>query len=140
MTRLVWLSKWEDAALFLLRVSTGAFLLYQCHDNVISADRMAEFVGFMKQFGFWQPAILAPFVIFWQVAAGCGFIVGFCVRPLGLITAIQFTIAVLMVHLNDPANIVWGAGILVVIGLYLAARGSGRFGIDSQLELKFGRV
>ena len=132
------LSQFEDTALFLLRLSTGIFLLYQSHDNVLDAGRMNEFVRFMDDFGFLQPALLAPFAIFWQVVAGLGFIAGFCVRLLGLVTAIQFTIAVLMVHMNDPANIVWSAGVLVVIGLYLAARGSGRFGIDYRIEHRPG--
>ncbi|HYC95202.1 MAG TPA: DoxX family membrane protein, partial [Sphingomicrobium sp.] len=72
--------RYEDLALFALRAVTGLFLLYQSHDNVLSAARMDEFQGFMAQFGFWRPDILAPFAIFWQVAAGLGFILGLFVR------------------------------------------------------------
>ncbi|MBX7484031.1 DoxX family protein [Qipengyuania qiaonensis] len=136
MKKLFRLSRFEDLALLILRVSTGGFLLYQCHDNVLNPDRMTEFAKFMEQFGFWQPSILAPFAIFWQMAAGFGFIAGFYVRALGLVTALQFTVAVVMVHLNDPANILWSAAVLIVIGLYLATRGSGRFGFDYRLERK----
>ena len=127
-------ARFEDLALLLLRCATGFFLLYQSHDNVLSAERMAEFVGFMTAFGFWQPEILAPFAIFWQVAAGIGLILGLFVRPLGLITAIQFVVAVAMVHLADPANLVWSAASLIFIGLYLAARGGGRYALDSLLD------
>ena len=123
--------RYDDAALFALRAVTGLFLLYQSHDNVLSATRMDEFEAFMTQFGFWRPDILAPFAIFWQVAAGIGFILGLFVRPLGLITAIQFVVAVWMVHWSQTFDGWWPALILVFLGLYFWARGSGRYGLDS---------
>ena len=126
-------SRFEEAALLALRVVTGLFLIYQSHDNVLSAARMDEFEGFMGQFGFWRPDILAPFAIFWQVAAGIGFILGLFVRPLGLITAIQFVVAVWMVHWSQDYSLWWPAAILVFLGLYFAARGSGRYGVDTLL-------
>ena len=125
--------RYEDAALLALRVATGVFLIYQSHDNVLSAARMHEFEGFMAQFGFWRPDILAPFAIFWQVAAGIGFILGLFVRPLGLITAIQFTVAVWMVHWTQDFAGWWPAAILVFLGLYFFARGAGRYGLDTLL-------
>lgn len=126
-------NRYEDAALLALRVVTGLFLLYQSHDNVLSAARMDEFIGFMGQFGFWRPEILAPFAIFWQVAAGLGFILGLFVRPLGLITAIQFIVAVWMVHWSQTFDGWWPAAILVFLGFYFFARGSGRYGLDTVL-------
>jgi putative oxidoreductase len=125
--------RFEDAALLALRVVTGLFLLYQSHDNVLSAARMDEFEAFMAQFGFWRPDILAPFAIFWQVAAGIGFILGLFVRPLGLITAIQFIVAVWMVHWSQTFDGWWPAAILVFLGLYFAARGGGRYAFDTML-------
>ena len=126
--------RYEDAALLALRAATGLFLLYQSHDNVLSAARMDEFIGFMAHFGFWRPEILAPFAIFWQVAAGIGFILGLCVRPLGLITAIQFIVAVWMVHWTQTYDGWWPAAVLVFLGLYFFARGSGRYGLDAMLS------
>jgi putative oxidoreductase len=130
--------RYEDAALFALRAATGLFLLYQSHDNVLSAVRMDEFIGFMAQFGFWRPEILAPFAIFWQVAAGIGFILGLFVRPLGLITAIQFTVAVWMVHWNQAYDGWWPAAVLVFLGLYFFARGGGRYALDSRITSRRG--
>ena len=125
--------RFEDAALLVLRLVTGLFLIYQSHDNALSAARMDEFEAFMAQFGFWRPDILAPFAIFWQVAAGIGFLLGLFVRPLGLITAIQFIVAVWMVHWTQDLAGWWPAAILVFLGLYFAARGSGRYGLDTVL-------
>ncbi|HYC94775.1 MAG TPA: DoxX family protein [Sphingomicrobium sp.] len=126
--------RYEDLALFLLRAMTGLFLLYQSHDNVLSAARMDEFQGFMAQFGFWRPDILAPFAIFWQVAAGIGFILGLFVRPLGLITATQFLVALWMVHWSQDFALWWPAAILVFLGLYFVARGGGQYALDAVLS------
>jgi putative oxidoreductase len=125
--------RYEDAALLALRAVTGLFLLYQSHDNVLDTVRMGEFETFMTQFGFWRPDILAPFAIFWQVAAGLGFLFGLFVRPLGIITAVQFVVAVWMVHWTQDFAGWWPATILVFLGLYFAARGSGRYGLDTLL-------
>lgn len=125
--------RYEDAALLALRVVTGLFLIYQGHDNVLSAARMDEFEAFMGRFGFWRPDILAPFAIFWQVAAGVGFIFGLLVRPLGIITAIQFVVAVWMVHWSQDYALWWPAAILVFLGLYFAARGGGRYGLEALI-------
>ena len=126
--------RYSDLTLLLLRVATGLFLIYQSHDNVLNPARMDEFEGFMGQFGFWRPDILAPFAIFWQVAAGIGFILGLFVRLFGLITAIQFTVAVWMVHWNDPVPGIWPAAILVVLGLYFGTRGGGLYSLDTLIE------
>ena len=123
--------RYENAALLALRVVTGLFLVYQSHDNLLSSARMEEFVGFMGKFGFWRPDLLAPFAIFWQVAAGIGFILGLFVRPLGLITAIQFVVAVWMVHWSQTFDGWWPALVLVFLGLYFLARGAGRYGLDT---------
>ena len=128
------LERHADVGLLLLRIATGAFLLYQSHDNVLSAERMNEFEQFMAQFGFWQPALLAPLSIFWQVAAGIGFILGLFTRWLGLITAFNFIVAVWMVHWNDPVPGIWPAAVLVFLGLYLGLRGSGRYGLDQAFK------
>ena len=125
--------RFEDAALLALRVVTGLFLIYQSHDNVLSAARMDEFELFMGKFGFWRPDILAPFAIFWQVTAGIGFILGLFVRPLGLITAIQFVVAVWMVHWSQTFDGWWPAAILVFLGLYFFARGGGRYALDAAI-------
>lgn len=130
------LERFADFGLLLLRLATGAFLIYQSHDNLLSAERMAEFAAFMRQFGFPRPDLLAPFAIFWQVAAGIGFILGLFTRWLGLVTAIQFAVAVWMVHWNDPIPGIWPAAILALLGLYFAFRGSGRFGLDAMFERK----
>ena len=123
-----------DIGLLLLRVATGAFLIYQSHDNVFSAARMEDFEKFMTQFNFVVPELMAPLSVYWQFAAGIGFILGLFTRWLGLITAFNFIVAVWMVHWNDPVTGIWPAAILIFLGLYFGLRGSGRYGLDPLLE------
>ena len=127
-------ARYADLGLLLLRAATGAFLVYQSHDNVFSAARMEEFVKFLTHFGFVMPQLMAPLSVYAQFAAGIGFILGLFTRWLGLITAFNFVVAVWMVHWNDPVPGIWPAAILIVLGLYFGLRGSGRYGLDPLLE------
>ena len=123
-----------DLGLLLLRCVTGAFLIYQSHDNVFSAERMDEFEKFLTQFGFILPALMAPLSVYAQFAAGIAFILGLFTRLFGLITAFNFVVAVWMVHWNDPIPGIWPAAILIFLGLYFGLRGSGRYGLDPLFE------
>jgi putative oxidoreductase len=127
-------ARFADVGLLLLRVVTGAFLIYQSHDNVFSAARMDEFVKFLTQFNFVMPELMAPLSVYAQFAAGIAFILGLFTRWFGLITAVNFIVAVWMVHWNDPIPGIWPAAILVVLGLYFGLRGSGRYGLDAMFE------
>ena len=123
-----------DLGLLLLRWATGAFLIYQSHDNVFSSARMDEFVKFLTQFGFAWPEVMAPLSVYAQFAAGIGFVLGLFTRWLGLITAFNFIVAVWMVHWADPVPGIWPAAILIVLGLYFGLRGAGRYGLDTFFE------
>jgi len=130
-------ARYADLGLLLLRCATGAFLVYQSHDNVFSAARMSEFVKFLTQFGFWMPEVMAPLSVYAQFAAGIAFILGLFTRWAGLITAFNFVVAVWMVHWNDAVPGIWPAAILIFLGLYFGLRGAGRYGLDALFE---GRV
>ena len=123
-----------DIGLLLLRFVTGAFLIYQSHDNVFSAERMDEFEKFMVQFNFVYPQLMAPLSVYFQFAAGIAFILGLFTRWFGLITAFNFVVAMWMVHWNDPPPGMWPAAILIFLGLYFGLRGSGRYGLDAMFE------
>jgi uncharacterized membrane protein YphA (DoxX/SURF4 family) len=133
------LQRFSDAGLFLLRCVTGAFLIYQSHDNVLSGERMQEFVKFLTQFGFVYPEFMAPFAVWWQFLAGFGFILGLFTRWFGMVTMVQFIVACWMVHWTQDFAGWWPALILVFLGLYFGLHGSGRYGIDHLLEHRAGR-
>ena len=127
-------ARFADLGLLLLRCATGVFLIYQSHDNIFSAARMDEFVKFLGHFGFPAPELLAPLSVYFQFAAGIGFILGLFIRWLGLITCFQFILAVWMVHSPDPFPTWWPALVLIFLGLYFGLRGAGRYGFDAMFE------
>ncbi|HEY0445819.1 MAG TPA: DoxX family protein [Allosphingosinicella sp.] len=127
------LARLGDLGLLLLRLVTGAFLIYQSHDNVFSAARMDEFVKFMGQFNFVSPELMAPLSVYWQFAAGIGFVLGLLTRWLGLITALNFAVAVWMVHWAQDFPGWWPALILVFLGLLFGTIGAGRYSLDALI-------
>lgn len=128
------LARFGDVGLLLLRWVTGAFLIYQSHDNVISAARMDEFEKFMVQFGFVAPEFMAPLSVYAQFLCGIAFLLGFLTRWAGLITAFNFTVAVWMVHWTQDFAGWWPALILVFLGLLFGTVGAGRLSVDRRLE------
>ena len=124
------LARFADFTLLLLRLVTGAFLMHETWDNITSAARMKEFVGFLGQFGFPLPHLMAPLSVAVQFGCGLLLVLGLATRAAGLLIAANFAIAVYMVHWAEPFRGWWPALILVFVGMHFAAAGSGRFGID----------
>ena len=127
-------ARYADVGLLLLRIAAGLFLVYQSHDNIFSAPRMDEFEKFLTQFGFAFPEVMAPLSVYWQFAAGIGFILGLFTRWLGLITCFNFIVALWMVDSNGPIPAWWPSGVLIFLGLYFGLRGSGCYGLDALLQ------
>lgn len=139
MTSTDWLTlaplrRLSDTALLLLRAVTGAFLIYQSHDNVFSAARMLEFEKFMAGHGFIAPALMAPLSVYAQFLCGICFLLGAFTRWAGLITTFNFIVAVWMVHLPQPFPLWWPALILVFLGLLFGTLGPGRWSVDAWIE------
>jgi putative oxidoreductase len=127
------LARFTDLALLLLRWVTGAFLIYQSHDNVFSAERMGEFETFLTQFGFAAPHLMGPLSVYAQFLCAILFILGLLTRWAGLVTAFNFVVAVWMVHWLEPFNLWWPALVLVFLGLLFATAGAGRYSLDARI-------
>jgi putative oxidoreductase len=128
------LARFSDVALLALRLVVGAFLIYGVWDNIISAERMAEFVGFLTKFGFPAPEFMAPLSVWAQFLCGVAFILGLATRWAGLICAFHFVVAIAMVDRHAGIRGSFPAAALVMIGLYLAAHGPGWFSLDRLLQ------
>lgn len=128
------LARFGDLGLLLLRLVTGAFLIYQSHDNILSAARMDEFEKFLTQFGFVYPEIMAPLCVWAQFLCGIAFVVGLLTRWAGLITVFVFIVAVYMVHWPQDFSGWWPALILVFLGLLFATEGPGRYSVDARMR------
>jgi len=123
-----------DLAVLALRLSVGAFLVWGVWDNITSAQHMATFVAFLRQFGFPAPELLAPFDVWLQFGIGVAFVLGLATRWAGLLCAVNFVIAIAMVDHLQGWRGSFGSMCLVAIGLVLATHGPGRFSVDRLLE------
>ncbi|HEX6927843.1 MAG TPA: DoxX family protein [Gammaproteobacteria bacterium] len=128
------LARFENFSWLLLRVLTGIFLMYGTWDNIVSTERMQEFAVFLEKYGFPSPAFMAPLSVWVQFLAGLAFATGLFVRAAGLLIAVNFAIAVVMVHWAQDFRGWWPAIVLVVIGLHAVARGAGTYGLDAIRE------
>ena len=127
------LSGLGDLGLLLVRFVTGAFLIYQSHDNIVSAERMDEFVHFLTQFNFIMPEVMAPLCVWAQFICGIAIVLGLLTRWAGLVTTFVFIVAVWMVHWPQDLAGWWPALILVFLGLLFATVGAGRYSIDAAI-------
>lgn len=132
--QLPFLREGEDFAFLLLRLLTGAFLVHGVRDNIESAARMQEFVGFLRANKFAYPELMAPFSVWVQFFCGLAFLVGGLTRWAGLVCAFNFVVAVVMVHWNQDLRGWWPAAVLVVIGMVMATHGAGRLSVDEWLN------
>ncbi len=128
------LARFGDLGLLALRLVTGAFLLWQSHDNVFSAGRMAEFERFLGQFNFPMPGVMAPLCIWAQFLCGIALILGLLTRWAGLVTGFVFVVAVWMVHWPQDFPGWWPALILVFLGFLFATLGAGGYALDRLIE------
>ena len=126
--------RYSDFALLLMRLFVGLFLIWGVWDNITDGARMQEFTSFLAKHGFPSPKILAPVSVYLQLAIGLGFVLGLFTRWAGLVCAIHFVIAIAMVDRLGGMRGVFPSGCLVVIGLYLATYGAGRFSMDAVLK------
>lgn len=123
-----------DFALLLMRIFVGLFLIWGVWDNVTDAARMREFVEFLRSHGFSSPRLMAPLSVYVQLLVGVAFVLGVFTRWAGILCAINFIVAIVMVdHLGGMRG-VFPSGCLVAIGLYLATYGAGRFSLDAALK------
>ncbi|MGQ0660248.1 DoxX family protein [Sphingosinicella sp.] len=130
------LARFGDLGLLLLRLVTGAFLIWQSHDNIFSAARMHEFERFLTQFNFWAPRLMAPLCVWAQFLCGISLVLGLATRWAGLVTTFVFIVAVWMVHWRQDFPGWWPALILVFLGILFATQGAGRYALDAMLARK----
>jgi len=136
MRKLVFLApaqRYADFTLLLMRVFVGCFLVWSVWKNVTSLEQMHEYEEYLGEHGFSSPRLLAPVSVYLQLAVGICFVTGVFSRWAGLLCAIHFAVAIAMIDHSGGMRGIFPSGCLVVIGLYLATHGAGRFSIDAAL-------
>ena len=128
MRKLLFLSeaqRFSDFTLLLLRVFVGLFLIWGVWANVMGARPTGELTA---------PLLYAKVSVFAQLAVGVGFVLGLFTRWAGIICALNFVVAIVLVDRFGGFRGVFPSGVLVAIGLYLATHGAGRFSLDAALR------
>ncbi len=128
------LRRYADHGLLVLRVFVGSFLIWGVWDNISSAERMEEFVAFLRKFHFAWPEFMAPLSVWIQFAVGLAFLSGLLTRWAGILCALNFAVAIWMVDRFGGVRGAFPAACLLFIGLYFALRGAGRFSLDHRIE------
>jgi putative oxidoreductase len=123
-------ARYADAALLAMRVLVGGFLVWGVWDNITSAERMQEFVLFLAKYGFPWPQVAARLSVWAQFFVGLSFIAGLFTRWAGWVCIVNFAIAIAMVDRFGGIRASFASACLIVIGLYLATHGPGRFAVD----------
>lgn len=127
------LARYADIVLLLLRMMIGAFLIWGVMDNITSTEHMKEFITFLDHFGFPYPGAMAPLSVWAQFFVGVAFVTGFLTRWAGIICAINFAVAIAMVDAQGGIRAAFPSACLIMLGLYLATNGAGRFSMDNFL-------
>ena len=130
------LASYEDAVLLLIRFTLGAFLIWGVLDNIISTERMDEFVRFLTDHGFIWPEFMARLSVYGQFIVGLGFITGFAIRYAGLLCTINFIVAIVMVDHKLGIRGSFSSACLVLFGLYFMTHGGGKWSVDHLLGKK----
>ena len=133
------LGRHSDVGLLVLRILTGAFLVYGVVDNVVSAERMQEFSDFLASNGFPAPSLMAPLSVYVQLLCGLSLVFGLLTRWAGILIALNFIVAVIMVHWPQDFRGWWPAIVLVGIGAQFALTGAGRISVDALLANRKSR-
>jgi putative oxidoreductase len=126
--------RFADAALLLLRLFIGLYLIWGVWDNITSGERMREFVEFLRTHGFIAPHLLAPASVYLQLAIGVAFMLGIFTRWAGIVCAVHFAVAIAMVDYLGGMRGIFPSGCLIVMGLFLATHGAGRLSFDEALR------
>jgi putative oxidoreductase len=128
MRKLLFLSgaqRFSDFTLLLLRTFVGLFLIWGAWASVLGAQPTGVLTA---------PLLYAKVSVFAQLAVGVGFVLGLFTRWAGIVCALNFIVAIVLVDRLGGFRGVFPSGVLVAIGLYLATHGAGRFSVDAALR------
>lgn len=124
----------QDVVLLLLRLLTGGFLVWAMWPNISDRETMTQVIGFFRDNGFVYPELFGPLSAWAQFLIGITLILGLLTRWGGLLLAFNFTIGLIMVHMDDTFRAQWPAWALLGFGLLFAAFGGGRLAADRFWE------
>ena len=127
-----WLATRHDVGLLLLRLFIGLRLLYGVIDNILSWDKMMEFSKFLSAQGFPVPTASAVISVYAQFVGGLLILIGYKIRFASAIIAVNFVVALLMVHLHDSIEGMTPALAMLFGALTFLFCGPGKYSVDKK--------
>jgi putative oxidoreductase len=124
----------SPVAILALRLYVGWFLIVGVWDNIVSVERMKEFEGFLRTLNCPMPEIAAPVSVWAQFGVGVLLIPGLFTRIAGIVLAINFIVAVLLLAPTGASERdLFPPAILVFVGAVFATHGAGALSLDHFL-------
>jgi putative oxidoreductase len=128
----------RDLGAVFIRLLVGGHLLYMCHDNVVSWERMLHFRDFLAAHGFPFPLLSANVSVWAQFTASLLFLAGWLVRPAAAVMVVNFLIALAMVHTATPYAVTFPALVMLAGALFLFFNGAGALSVERLLARRGG--
>ncbi|MDV3307500.1 MAG: DoxX family protein [Cyclobacteriaceae bacterium] len=122
-------SRLFDVAMLFLRIPVGFHLIYGVVDNVVSWERMLEFRDFLQAHHFPLPLACAVVSVYAQLLCGLMYILGIRIRVAAAIMIINFTIALIGVHIGDAYPPAFPALIILSSSVVFLLLGGGRWSV-----------
>ncbi len=129
---LVLFGKYKDLGFLIIRIAFGLRLIYGTADNLLSYDQMLHFRDFLSAHGFPFPLISAFVSVILQFLAGLSFITGLGIRFFSLLMILNFTVALMMVHIGDTYLNMAPAIHLLAISIFFLTNGGGRWSLEAK--------
>ena len=131
-----WTAENPAVGILLLRLFLSCRLLYGVIDNILSWERMLEFSAFLGQHHFPWPTLSAVTSVYVQAICALLILIGYQTRTAALLLAINFLIALLMVHLavGDTIEGMTPALAMLFASLTLIFTGAKDFSLDKRIS------
>ena len=130
--RMQWSETNKDVGLLILRIFIGIRLIYGVQDNILHWAEMREFEAFLIQYQFPIPLVSAVVSVYLQALAGILFILGWKTRWASILMVINFTVAIIMVHLGQSFEEMTAVLSMLITSLALLFTGAGRYAFDKN--------
>lgn len=116
-----------------IRLLVGHRLVVGTADNVFSHERMVEFAAFLGENGFPLPVASAHLSAYAQFICGILILLGAFTRPAAAVMAINFVVALAMVHVGQPYAENFDALAMLAGSLFLLFHGAGALSVDDVI-------
>ena len=128
------LERHRALAPLVIRAFVGVVLVWGTQDNVFSHARMLEFRDFLAASGFPAPLFCAYLSAYAQFVCGLLVLAGAAVRPAALAMAVNFVVALAMVHAGLPFQQNIAPLAMLAGSLFLLLNGAGPLSVDEALR------